>query len=195
MKLSTKIQLLRTQKGMSQEELAEQCGVSRQAISKWESNTSLPEIEKLILLSNLFSISTDVLLKDDLVINGVIPVKTCGEVTSKTDPGIFQGILIKESITDEIILDYLKINKVEIWKTNDTPKYWTVIYFISNEIDFPHRLSKVLLSDENRGGNWFVDLKQGNTKIIVFKDEVLSYTIGNDIEKSSVINICRKKGI
>ena len=51
MKLSEKIQLLRKENGYSQEELAELCGVSRQAISKWEADVALPETDKIILLS------------------------------------------------------------------------------------------------------------------------------------------------
>jgi len=44
MNFSDKLQKLRKQKGLSQEELAEECGVSRQAISKWESDQSMPEL-------------------------------------------------------------------------------------------------------------------------------------------------------
>ena len=71
MKLSDKIQLLRRKYGYSQELLAEKCNVSRQAISKWESDIALPEPEKLIILSNLFNVSVDELLKDEIEINGL----------------------------------------------------------------------------------------------------------------------------
>lgn len=64
MLLGEKLQLLRKQKGMSQEQLALQVGVSRQAVSKWELNHSLPDTEKIIELSKLFDVSTDYLLKD-----------------------------------------------------------------------------------------------------------------------------------
>jgi transcriptional regulator with XRE-family HTH domain len=50
---------------MSQEELADRMGVSRQSVSKWESGQSMPEVEKLIQLSDLFHVSTDYLLKED----------------------------------------------------------------------------------------------------------------------------------
>lgn len=66
MHLSDKIIKLRKQNGWSQEELAEKTGVSRQAVSKWESEQSIPDIEKIILLSELFEVSTDYLLKDDI---------------------------------------------------------------------------------------------------------------------------------
>jgi|SRR6056297_293963 len=61
-----KLQSLRRQKGMSQEQLAIQLGVSRQAVSKWELNDSIPDTEKIIRLSDLFNVSTDYILKDDI---------------------------------------------------------------------------------------------------------------------------------
>lgn len=195
MKLSEKVLLLRKENGMSQELLAEKCGVSRQAISKWEADTALPATEKLLLLSNLFSVPIDVLLKDDLDIRGVKKTDTCGIVQEGHGQGIYRGVLIKESISDEEILDHLRISKVEIWKTKDIPKYWTAISFISDEADFPERLSRVVISNESRGSNWFVDLKKSNTKIIVFRDRVLKYTIGNEKEKQSVTDECRRFGI
>lgn len=65
MLLSEKILTLRKKNGWSQEELAEKCGVSRQSISKWEGNLSTPELSKIVLLSELFQVSTDYLLKED----------------------------------------------------------------------------------------------------------------------------------
>ena len=62
--LADKIMSLRKQNGWSQEELAEQLNVSRQSVSKWESGTSIPDIEKIIKMSQLFYVSTDYLLKD-----------------------------------------------------------------------------------------------------------------------------------
>lgn len=63
--LAEKIMSLRKQKGWSQEELAEQLEVSRQSVSKWESAASIPDIEKIIKMSQLFGVSTDYLLKDN----------------------------------------------------------------------------------------------------------------------------------
>lgn len=60
-----KLYKLRKNSGLSQEQLAEQLNVSRQAISKWESGTAVPESEKLITISNYFGVSVDYLLKDD----------------------------------------------------------------------------------------------------------------------------------
>lgn len=60
-----KLIALRKGRGWSQEELAERMNVSRQAVSKWESAQALPDIDKIVALSALFSVSTDYLLKDD----------------------------------------------------------------------------------------------------------------------------------
>ncbi len=61
-----KLIYLRKKSGWSQEELAEQINVSRQSISKWEGAQSIPELEKIIKLSELFGVSTDYLLKDEI---------------------------------------------------------------------------------------------------------------------------------
>jgi transcriptional regulator with XRE-family HTH domain len=193
-KLSEKIQLLRKNNGYSQEKLAEECNVSRQAISKWEADIALPETEKLIILSRFFRISIDVLLKDELEIDVAKEVSFCGCTNyENNDNGVYQGIIIKESIEDELILDYVSINKVEVWKTNGTTKYWTAIYFTSSRLDFPEQVSKAVIANDDV--NWFVDMKSGNTKIIVFRNRVLKYVIGNGEEKERVCEECRKLGI
>ena len=64
--LAEKIIKLRKQNGWSQEDLAMHMGVSRQSVSKWESMTSIPDLDKIVKLSNLFGVSTDYLLKDDM---------------------------------------------------------------------------------------------------------------------------------
>lgn len=61
-----KIVQLRKKNGWSQEELAEKMNVSRQAVSKWESAQTVPELEKILQLSALFGVTTDYLLKDGL---------------------------------------------------------------------------------------------------------------------------------
>ena len=62
--LSEKIAALRRQKGWSQEELAEKLDVSRQAVSKWESAQSTPDVERIVQLAELFHVSTDYLLRE-----------------------------------------------------------------------------------------------------------------------------------
>ncbi|MDD5848894.1 MAG: helix-turn-helix transcriptional regulator [Firmicutes bacterium] len=63
--LADKIAMLRKKAGGSQEELSEKLGVSRQAVSKWESAQSVPDLNKILLLSRTFGVSTDYLLRDE----------------------------------------------------------------------------------------------------------------------------------
>lgn len=75
--LSEKLYMLRKKSGLSQEQLAEQLNVSRQAISKWESGTSIPESDKLIAISQYFNVTLDHLMKEDSDGN-LQPVSTDG---------------------------------------------------------------------------------------------------------------------
>ncbi len=63
MNLADRIQKLRKKRGISQEGLAEQLGVTRQAVSKWEGDQCAPDLEKIIMLSDFFEVTTDYLLK------------------------------------------------------------------------------------------------------------------------------------
>jgi len=65
MALSNELVELRKKKGLSQLELAEQLGVSRQAISRWEVGSAIPSTENLVFLSRLYDVSVDYLLNDD----------------------------------------------------------------------------------------------------------------------------------
>lgn len=64
MTIGTKIQNLRKQRGMSQEQLAEALGVSRQAVSKWEAEQSVPDIDKIISICDYFGVTTDYILRN-----------------------------------------------------------------------------------------------------------------------------------
>ena len=64
MTIGQKIVQLRTAKGISQEQLAEMLSISRQSVSEWEMDQALPQIDKVLQLSELFNISTDELLRD-----------------------------------------------------------------------------------------------------------------------------------
>lgn len=63
MNIADRIQYLRKTRGISQEELADKLGVSRQAVSKWESEQSIPDLERVIMMSDFFSVTTDYILK------------------------------------------------------------------------------------------------------------------------------------
>ena len=73
--LADKIIDLRKKAGWSQEELADKLGVSRQSVSKWEGAQSIPDMNKILQLSDLFGVSTDYLLKDSLEASEPVPVQ------------------------------------------------------------------------------------------------------------------------
>ncbi len=125
MLLGEKLQSLRKQKGMSQEQLAVQLSVSRQAVSKWELNDSIPDTEKIILLSDLFNVSTDYLLKD-----GIANVKECQvSVVSKTDRYINWlgiGCVIFSTISFFVVWILEKIYPAPICFFNTETQKWKV---------------------------------------------------------------------
>lgn len=69
MHIGEKISFLRSNAGLSQEELAEKVNVSRQSVSKWEMNQALPQIDKVLMLCELFDVSTDELLHDKIEVS------------------------------------------------------------------------------------------------------------------------------
>ncbi|MBR5684342.1 MAG: helix-turn-helix transcriptional regulator [Ruminococcus sp.] len=77
MELSSRIKELRTEKGWSQEALAERAYVSRQTISNWETEKSYPDVHSLLILSDVFGVSLDELIKGD--------VETMKETVTKND--------------------------------------------------------------------------------------------------------------
>ena len=79
MTLGQKLRLLRKEKGISQEKLAEQLGVSRQAVSKWELDITLPETENIIKIGNIFDVSYDYLLREDMEEKSCFPGKKQNE--------------------------------------------------------------------------------------------------------------------
>ncbi len=85
MNMADRIQYLRKAKGFSQEELADKAGVSRQAVSKWETGQSTPDIEKIIIMSELFEVTTDYILK------GIEPVNMTNR---KTIYSLYSGFAV-----------------------------------------------------------------------------------------------------
>ena len=66
MTLGQKISVLRTAMNISQEQLAEKLDVSRQSVSKWESDKSIPEVNIILKLSSIFNITLDDLLREEI---------------------------------------------------------------------------------------------------------------------------------
>lgn len=74
---------LRKKSGMSQEELAEKLGVSRQSVSKWEGAQSTPDLNRILEISKIFGVSTDYLLKDEIEAGKEISEKS---ISDETEP-------------------------------------------------------------------------------------------------------------
>ena len=74
---------LRKKSGMSQEELAEKLGVSRQSVSKWEGAQSTPDLNRILELSKIFGVTTDYLLKDEMEANTETAEKS---ISDETEP-------------------------------------------------------------------------------------------------------------
>ena len=112
MNLSDRIQYLRKARGISQEGLADQLGVSRQAVSKWESEQSMPDLDKIISMSDYFEVTTDYLLK------GIEPVVQKEEEQSIKHRRIASNICYQLSlgfvglgiILSIILADFLKVS-------------------------------------------------------------------------------------
>lgn len=91
MNIADRIQTLRKTKGLSQEQLADAVGVSRQAVSKWESEQTTPDLEKIILMSELFEVTTDYILK------GIEPIETMEDSHKTIGDILDQKVLTKEN--------------------------------------------------------------------------------------------------
>lgn len=104
MSLNEKIFQLRKSNGMSQEHLAENINVSRQAISKWEVGESNPDIDKIVMLSKIFNVSTDYLLVDDFV-EIEKPMEATKKHFSKTIAVCFGVVLFLTGIVAGYTLD------------------------------------------------------------------------------------------
>lgn len=82
MSFAENLQMIRKEKHLSQEELAEMLGVSRQAVSKWEQGTGYPEVEKLLLLSRELNLSLDSLMATEIAQGKAMePDKVTGVIT------------------------------------------------------------------------------------------------------------------
>ena len=106
MNIADRIQILRKSRGISQEELADRIGVSRQAVSKWESEQSTPDIDKIILLSDYFDVTTDYLLK------GIEP--TDDVTKNEADARIF-------SVVGTALNFIGLVTAIMVWKEEQTP--------------------------------------------------------------------------
>ncbi len=101
MTLGQKIFELRNKQKMSQGDLAEKLNVSRQSISKWETDASVPELDKLIMLSDLFNITMDELVRDEL------PEKDTDEKKASTEKSNPETVVINKQMSTQKIIGFI----------------------------------------------------------------------------------------
>lgn len=140
MNIADRIQSLRKTKGISQEELADIIGVSRQTISKWESEQSTPDMDRIIQLSDCFDVTTDFLLK------GIEPIKT--EAKRKLDARIFSTVAT--------VLDFIGIVVVIIVWINDKSSVSVMIGLIFLALGFmTHLIGQFIGINNKHASKWF----------------------------------------
>lgn len=142
MTLGEKIQQIRKDAGLSQEMLAEQMGVSRQAISKWELGEAIPDTDKIIRLSRLFQVTTDYLLMDDMEQSEIE----------------MNGIEKKKVESED--------NKVSVKQSNQVKKDSKPNWYK----EFLGRWVKIFLEDQGFGGLYQVGVIAMDEKYIIFVD-------------------------
>lgn len=116
MTLGDKLSKLRKENNYTQEQLADVLGVSRQAISKWESNVTYPETDKLVRMSKLFHCTTDYLLLDEVA----EPVKqnACGQTAAPAD-----RIFIESPIAQKVVSCFKVTVSPVLGSAKNQPKY------------------------------------------------------------------------
>ena len=96
MTMGEKILALRKARGWSQEELAEQIGVTRQAVSRWESGAAKPDADKIIAVCDLFGVSADYLLRDFAGSAAAEPVQTVETRQTTAIGDAIRGLTLKQ---------------------------------------------------------------------------------------------------
>ena len=119
MKLSDKLVGLRKSAGMSQEELAEKLNVSRQAVSRWEMGTAMPDAVNILQLSKLFHVTTDYLLNEEYESDADLP-----QVRAVKADGIHQGMILL--VTLEVMSLILQFTAAIVLQST----FFTVLSFL-----------------------------------------------------------------
>lgn len=119
MKLSDKLIGLRKSAGMSQEELAEKLNVSRQAVSRWEMGTAMPDAVNILQLSKLFHVTTDYLLNEEYESDADLP-----QVRAVKADGVHQGMILL--VTLEVMSLILQFTAAIVLQST----FFTVLSFL-----------------------------------------------------------------
>lgn len=119
MKLSDKLVGLRKSAGMSQEELAEKLNVSRQAVSRWEMGTAMPDAVNILQLSKLFHVTTDYLLNEEYESDADLP-----QVRAVKADSVHQGMILL--VTLEVMSLILQFTAAIVLQST----FFTVLSFL-----------------------------------------------------------------
>ncbi len=156
MSFSKNLQDIRKKNQLSQEELAELLGVSRQAVSKWELGEGYPEVEKLLVLSKKLNVSLDSLMTGSIPVDDVKETGQTGipgnDVQQTSQPGIIRII----SPNEGVIMDASKVMRSQEFRGGkNSPKY---ALFASNGKEMSFWGQSTLLG-------WYRNLDDINTEI------------------------------
>ncbi len=114
MEIGKQIRKYRTERKLSQDDLADKVYVTRQTISNWENDRNYPDIRSLVLLSNVFGISLDILVKGDLE-QMKEEIKAEDIRKFKRDSWVYAVMLIGMVVLPMPLLYYLKVWGIVIW--------------------------------------------------------------------------------
>lgn len=136
--LADKIIKLRKQFGWSQEELAEKMNVSRQSVSKWESTNSIPDLNRIILLAEIFAVSTDFLLKDEN--------ETCDALNERNEPNTLQ-IGLEQAlryVENKIEVSHLVVKGVVLCVCSTVPLFFFLTMAQSNRLNLSDNIATAM---------------------------------------------------
>ncbi len=145
MNFSKKLKEIRKKEGISQEQLAERIGVSRQAITKWETGKGLPDVENMVIIAEIFKTTIDELLMDSMFKIKLDDRKNKLDVIclNKNKLSRYEA---EESLTVEIILP----NKYsDICEIAASVKLLTINYLHLNRLEYDGDAEQVLISDSS----------------------------------------------
>lgn len=151
MELGKQIKKYRTEANLSQEELADKVFVSRQTISNWENDKNYPDIKSLLLLSSLFDISLDTLVKGDLE-EMKEQIKTDDIKRFNKDGGIFTLLLLAEII--------LAVPLASLWGFRGLG-IWAILYIIG--IYYARKIDKFKKTHDIQTYREIVAFSEGKT--------------------------------
>lgn len=118
MTLGEKLLYLRKTKGLSQEQLAAEITVSRQAVSKWELGESMPDTANVIQLTKIFDVSADFLLNEE------VDIPIGARAGEETEQDVIYSILKNELKDDS---DQLALKMFQTRAKNKSPRRWLVL--------------------------------------------------------------------